>query len=94
MTTTVRVPLSKSLNLAPFCSLRGRRRSRVRCDCVVGVVSVRRHLREGHLDADEGLRGRGGGGRRGLRPPDDPEGDVLGRRRSRLSRSVKYRAEK
>ena len=98
---SAQVHLSKISKLAPFIlffflfrSLRGRRRPRVRGDGVVAVVAVRRHLREGHLDADEGLCGGGGGGRPGMRPTDDPEGDVLGRRRSRLSRSVKYRAEK
>ena len=75
-------------HLILFCSLRGRRRPRVRGDGVVFVVSVRRHLREGHLHADEGFRGRGCGGRQGVRSADDPEGDVRGRRGSGLSRSV------
>ena len=58
----------------------------MRGDGVVVVVAVRRHLREGDLDADEGLRRRGEGGRRRVRPTDDPEGDVLGGRGRGLPR--------
>ena len=36
------------------------------------------HVRQGHLHEDEELRVAGQGQDARLRPPDDPEGDVLG----------------